>query len=118
MGNTMRVALQSYNAETDTDPRHYSLFTDEDNVLIKEHSRGSAEKDAGQTLTVNHDLGYYPHFCAYAEISSGRYQVVNGYNLFGAYRSNVDVDNLYIKNVLAGNDFTMRYFIFYDDIPE
>lgn len=112
---TVRVSLPTIDAlEASPDPRDYSLLADDDNILIKEFSRGTVN---GQSKTIEHALGYYPHFYAYGEISSGRFQIANGYNLFGDFRSYVNDTNLYIQNT-TGSDKDMRYFIFYDDIPE
>lgn len=116
---SLRISLPAINAlEASPDARDYSLLADEDNVLIKEHSRGSSTIDDLQTLEVSHNLNYLPHFYSYAEISSGRFQISNGYNLFGSFRSFVDSSKLYIENVSGVNDSDVRYFIFYDDVPE
>ena len=114
MVKVIRCALSGYNALTDTDPNHFSLFTGEDDVLIKEHSRGTVN---GQSESVSHNLSYFPHFYAYGEISSGRFQIATGYNLFGDFRAYVDATTLYLQNT-TGSDKDMRYFIFYDDVPE
>lgn len=114
MSNVMRLALPGYNALTETDIDNFSLYTDSDNVLIKEHSRGTVN---GQNKEVTHSLNYYPHFYAYGEISSGRFQIMTGYNLFGDFRAKVDSTKLYLQNT-TGSDKDMRYFIFYDNVPE
>jgi len=114
MKNVIRVALTGYNALTDTNPNHFSLFTGEDDVLIKEHSRGVVN---GQSEEVSHNINYYPHFYAYGEVSSGRFQIMTGCNLFGDFRGWVSNTKLYLYNS-TGSDKDMRYFIFYDDIPE
>jgi len=114
---TLRISLPGINAlESSPDPRDYSLLADEDNVLIKEHSRGSGKTSTiDGTFTVNHRLGYKPHFYVYAKQLSGRMGIVNGFNLFGDYV--MLVSNTLI--VLAGlPDEDVRYFIFYDNIPE
>ena len=115
MTNVLRIALEGYNAKTDTDPRHFSLFTDQDNVLIKEHSRGSSSVNNGATLTVVHNIGYTPHCFVYAEISSGRYKLINGYDVFLLWRSFVEDNTLKIANN-SGATGTAKYFIFYDNI--
>lgn len=112
MAQTVRVSLPTYNALTDTDVRHYSLFADADNVLIKEFTRGSRTG----TGNITHNLGYYPHFYGYGEVSSGRFQIMNGYNLFGNFYSEVDTTKLYLSTLL-GASTVMKYYIFYDDIP-
>lgn len=113
---TVRISLLGIDAlEADPDARDYSLLADEDNILIKEHSRGSVEDDT--TVEVNHDLGYFPHFYAYGQTSSGTFQIMNGFNLFGDFRSFVKTNSLNLVNV-SGEERVMRYYIFYDDMPE
>ncbi len=114
MGQTIRVSLAGYDALTETDIKKYSLYADSDNILIKEQSRGTIN---GQSENITHDLNYYPHFYAYGEISSGRFQIMTGFNLFGDFRAYVDATKLYLQNT-TGGDKDMRYFVFYDDIPE
>lgn len=117
MTNVVRVALTGYNATTDTDPRHYSIFSDQDNVLIKEHSRGTTQMDDGDTDTITHSLGYTPHCYVYGETSTnGRFRLVVGYNLFGDWRMHVTDTTLVVRNTIGTDDREMRYFIFYDNI--
>jgi len=118
MTNVIRVALPGQaNALVDTDPRDYSLFTDQDNVLIKEHSRGSVELDAFQSTNITHNIGYPPHFYVWAETSpAGRYQLVNGYSMYADWRVQVDSTKLYIENLQSNNDEGVQYYIFYDNI--
>jgi hypothetical protein len=116
--DTVRVSLPGINAlETSPDPTDYALLADEDNVLIKEQSRGSVEVSDADTEVVAHNLNYLPHFYAYGEVSSGRFQIATGFNLFGDFVANVDDTNLNLNN-RSGSTAEMRYFIFYDDIPE
>lgn len=114
MAKVIRVALSGTNALTDTNPNNFSLFSGDDDVLIKEQSRGTIN---GQAESITHNLNYYPHFYAYGEISAGRFQIMTGYNLFGDFRAYVDDTKLYLQNT-TGGDKDMRYFVFYDDIPE
>lgn len=112
---TIRISLPGIDALESTDPRDFALIADEDNVLIKEHSRGSVEDDT--TVEVSHGLDYFPHFYAYGETSSGTYQIINGFNIFGEFRSYVDNDKLYLVNTSFGERI-MKYYIFHDDMPE
>ena len=117
MSYTIRVSLMGTNAlESAPDVRNYSLLADDDNVLIKEHSRGTKSVGAYSAGIAEHSLGYFPHFYAYAEKSSGRYQLVNGYNIYSEFRAEVDTTNLYLYNAGSSTKI-MRFFIFYDDIP-
>lgn len=112
----IRVALSGYNALTDEDPRNYSLFTDEENILIKEHSRGSVQIDDGDTSEISHNLGYKPHVYVYGEDSTDdEFDLVNGYNIFIGWKFKVDNNKLYINNFTGTDDREARYFIFYDN---
>jgi hypothetical protein len=114
---SLRISLPMINAlEINPDARDYSLLADEDNILIKEHSRGSGKTSSVDgTFTITHNLGYKPHFYLYARFLSGRMGIVNGFNIFGeyvAYATNTQI-------LLAGlPDEDVSYFIFYDDVPE
>lgn len=118
MANVIRVALSGFNAVTDSDIRHFSLYSDDDNVLIKEHSRGTVtDLDDAQTSTITHSLGYSPHCYVYGETSTnGRFQLVTGYNLFGDWRMLTNDDDLEIDNNTGTDNRDIRYFIFYDNI--
>lgn len=115
-GFTVRVSLAGTDAdESSPDARDYALLADQDNILIKEQSRGTQTVSSGGTATINHGLGYKPHFFGYTEVSAGVYKLTNGYNIFGPWRCSVDDNNLYyINGSGASND--LRFFIFYDDI--
>jgi len=117
MAQSVRISLATYNALTDTDPRHYSLFADQDNVLIKEKARGNSSVVNGATLSVTHSLGYSPDFFVYAETSTaGRYRVNNGYDIPGAAIKSY-VNNTYLKVLnQLGATRTIKYYIFYDNI--
>lgn len=117
MSNVIRVALPTYNALTDTDVRHYSLFSDQDNVLIKEHSRGTVQLDYPAISTITHSLNYPPHCYVYGETSTdGRFRLVSGHDLFGPWRMHVTTTTLVMRNWSGTNDRQVRYFIFYDNI--
>ena len=69
---TVRISLPGKDALVSTDPRDFSLFADQDNVLIKEHSRGAGSLANGDSATITHSLGYIPHYFAYIQVASGR----------------------------------------------
>lgn len=120
MAIKVRVSLPTYNALTDTDPRHYSIFADQDNVLIKELARGAGDLASGGIATIAHNLGYIPHVKCYGKQTSGT--VTNwalllagqseGLQLVEAY---LDTTNLYIKKIANGNTGSYKYYIFYDE---
>lgn len=112
----IRCALSGYNALTDTDPRHFSLYTDAENILIKEHSRGSIQVDNGNWGEITHSLGYKPHVYIYGETSTnGRFKLVHGYDVNIDYRMYLDTSKVYVYNNTGTNDREVRYYIFYDE---
>lgn len=119
MGNVLRVIAPQFaesDALTDTDPSHYSLFSDSDNVLIKEKARGSGSVDLNSTATIAHNLGYVPFFIVYAEISSGRYRISSAFDPVGSgWRAQADSTNLYIGNFYDATFKNYYYYIFYDN---
>jgi hypothetical protein len=119
MSYTIRVSLSGINAlEATPDARDYSLLADDDNILIKEEGRGSVDVAEFTWEEIDHDIGYCPHFYIYGEVSSGRYQLVNGYNIFGNFLGYTGISTLYLKNGMCGDSRKIRYYVFYDDIPE
>ena len=114
--NVLRVALPDVNALTDLDPSHFSLFSDTDNVLIKEFSRGSGTLVDGTEVEITHNLGYTPFYLVYGEISAGRFRATNWYSLFsGVWRAYATTTKLIIRNEF-GADGDYKYYIFYDQI--
>lgn len=110
MAQTIRVSLSGYNALTEANIYRYSLYADSDNILIKEHSRGSGNGNA----TITHNIGYIPTFLVYTDIGSGRFRVVNAQSpLGGGPQVYATTTTLVIANN-AGADY--QYYIFYDDM--
>lgn len=110
MINVLRVALPGINALDNTDPQNFSLFSDTDNVLIKEFKRGSGNGNA----TITHSLGYIPFFLVYTDIGSGRFRVVNAQSpLGGGPQVYATTTTLVIANNI-GADY--QYYIFYDNV--
>lgn len=105
---TLRVSLDGYNAETDHNPDHFSLYTDEDWVLIKEKTRGSVNINASSTETITHNLGYVPFFAVYAD---NKY--VTGYNIYSDFKAYATTTTLVMINNSASQK-TFKYYIFYD----
>lgn len=122
MSNVLRVSLPGYNALTDTNPDHFALYTDEDNVLIKEFTRGSAsiaENDTTSPYEITHNLGYIPFFIVYVlNPSTNNWQVIPHYlNAFSVpdYAALSDTTKIYITNYTATTT-TFKWIIFYDNI--
>ena len=116
MAKVFKIALPRYNALTDTDPNHFSLYVDQlvDNILIKEKTRGSLSVNNGITGEISHGLGYVPFVLAYATIGTNRI-FLSGGELTGTYnfRMRVDSSKIYFINA-SGSNATVQYFIFYD----
>jgi len=116
MAQTLRVSLPTYNALIDNDPRHYSIFADSDNILIKEHSRGSGSISDGAVVTIAHNLGYVPFVLVMAQQTGQPIALCSaGESAAGTLvRCDVDSTNLYIRDVSNGTGGSYQYYIFYD----
>ncbi|OQB05575.1 MAG: hypothetical protein BWY19_00910 [bacterium ADurb.Bin212] len=110
----INIALSGYNALTDTNPDHFSLKADEDNLLIKEFDRGTVNVATTQTIT--HNLGYVPFFLAYSRQYGGSDYGPVDHNSFDiAYYAHMDSNDLTLGNV-TGSTEPFTYYIFYDEI--
>jgi hypothetical protein len=115
-----RAALPGYNALTDTDLDHFSLYSDIDNVLIKRQSQGSGTLDPEDLLTVNHNLGYIPFWATFGELDTGVWGMLNNeYNAFEVpgILSASDTENVYINTNRFVN-LNYAYDVFYDDMSQ
>ena len=124
MAGFIKLALPTYNALTDTDPDHFSLYTDgtTDHVLIKEFDRDSVSVNAMSTLTIAHNLNYIPDFKPYVNDQASAF-VRYGWKLVAAQNSAfiannfyayADDTNLYITNN-TGSAADFVYYIFYEN---
>ena len=122
----IKIALPGYNAETDTTPDHFSLYSTEDWVLIKECIRGTRTIALGHEANITHNLGYIPFFLVYAYDLNGRADanaVANKWKLVAAGRDATANAGLPFtafggtNNILITNNdttTTFKYYIFYD----
>jgi hypothetical protein len=122
MTQTIRVSLPGYNALTDNNLDHFSLFADTDNVLIKRKTTRTYNVGYGGNptiYTVNHGLGYVPFFMVYKDLNNnGYWSIVNNeYNQFevppmiaSSDTSDLKVRNYYVSSV------PIAYDIFYDNM--
>lgn len=126
MTQVIRCALPGYDALTDTNLDHFSLFSDVDNVLIKRKQTGTGTiaiaGGSGYTVdTIPHNLGYVPFFMVYADILGGGvwYIINNQFNPFEPppIIATADTENLYIIN-FDPQDIDYAYDIFYDDMDQ
>lgn len=121
----IRVALPGYNALTDTDIDHYSLYSDIDNVLIKRKITGSQTVTSGGAptkVTVYHNLGYIPFFMVYYDCSyyygGTTWAIVNNqYNAFEVPEiiAGADTEKINIWSY-SGTNINVSYDIFYDNM--
>ena len=115
MARGIKIALPGYNAETDTDPNHFSLYVDGsvDYVLIKEKLVDTVLVTT--SAIINHNLQYVPLCQVFAEVSSGVWRRLYSRDIsgWGAYYT-VDKDNLILYN--SGGAKQFAYHIFYDKI--
>lgn len=116
--NVIRVALPGYDALDDTNLDHFALYTDEDNILIKEKERGQSSITSGNSVDIAHNLGYVPLFFVFVNltsISANAWALVGlGSILSSLYFAGGDTSNIVIGN-LTGGTLTFKYFIFYDN---
>lgn len=122
MPKVLKVALPGYNAETDTDPAHFSLYVDGtlEHILIKEKARGSQSVNSSSSANISHALGYYPHTWQFVERSAGEFSWVHNdfSSLFDSehpYYSYVTTSNLVLGNADSSAK-TFTYLIFHDQL--
>lgn len=122
MSKVIRVSLPNpeggyYNALTDSDPDHYSLFVDGaiDHILIKEKERGIQSVDSIDTQ-IEHGLDYVPLCYVYVEVSSGTWRQIFSRPIDTAgYWYTVNNTYLVLNND-TGVAKNFAYYIFYDNI--
>lgn len=125
MAQLLRASLPTYDALTDTNPDHYSVYTDGtlDHVLIKEKARAAVSiAGGGTTQTIAHNLGYVPDFKVFVNDQASAF-VRYGWKLVAAQNSAfvvnnfyayADTTNLYITNN-TGSSASFVYYIFYEN---
>mgnify|MGYP001566943219 FL=1 len=114
MTQTIRVSLPGFNAGTDTNIDHYSLYADSDNVLIKEKTRGTISVANGAIGTVAHGQSYIPFTLAFGSFGGTR-AYLSGNDLSSSYPvfMRLDGTNVYFINNNSGT-VSFQYYIFYD----
>lgn len=114
---SMRVSLPGYDAGTDTNLDHFALYTDQDNVLIKEFTRGIGTIATNGTLQIAHNLGYVPFFLSYINMGGGTSALIPAFCNDGP--SVPDAYAASNKGTLSITNFdlqtTFPYYIFYDN---
>lgn len=116
MAKGIKIALPTYNATTDTNPNHFSLYVDQsiDYILIKE--KISQVNSIIGTINIAHGLSYVPFCLVFVETSSGVWRKVFSVPISGSgYWFEVNATNLVLKNT-TGVAKNFAYRIFYDNI--
>lgn len=111
---TMRVSLPGYNALTDGTIDHYSVYADNDNILIKEEARGTITLSNNSFGTITHNLGYVPYAQCYMK-NGNNFENIAGGDLYNdAQKFYVGTNSLVVANFTGGTK-TFYYYIFYDN---
>ncbi len=115
-----KVALPGYRADTDNNPDHFSVYYDqndpEENVLIKEFTRGSATIANNASQTITHNLGYVPLVFCFVQLDPNTWALIGGDS--GAINAYIEVTKttLIIHNTSFTTTNKFKYYIFYDQI--
>ena len=116
MAKVFKIALPEYNAETDTDPNHFSLYVDQlvDYILIKEKTKGAVSVNG--TENIAHNLDYVPFCLVFVEVSAGVWRKLFSVPIdnYGCWFE-IDETNLILRNT-TGTAKSFSYNIFYDNI--
>lgn len=112
---TMRVSLPRYDCITDRNIDHYALYADQDNVLIKEFSRGTTNVTGPGTTSISHNLGYPPMFMGYVKITSANFQWIYGSGFFNNYYAYASTASLLLVNKDSSGTKIFKHYLFYDN---
>ena len=117
MPNGIKIALPGYNAETDVDPTHFSLYVDgtTNHVLVKEKSRGSQIVNNGDTLEITHSLGYSPMAIVMVQIAGLDFEYAYGFGAFNPWSVWADSTKLSILNG-DSSPRTVAHILLYDQL--
>lgn len=117
MGRGIKIALPGYNAFTDTNPDHFSLFVDQDDpldyVLIKELV--SAPISVVSHEVISHNLGYVPFALVFAEVSSGVWRRLYSHDI-GSFAPYFTIDDTNLDLYNSGGTRNFAYHIFLDNV--
>lgn len=107
---TIRVSLPGIDATESSNPNDYSLFADQDNILLKQDSDHRATIATGSDM--DHNYGYIPFYLAYGDMGSGVYQLSTGWDaVSGVPRARTTPTNLF--NGWTGD---IEVFLFFDNM--
>ena len=116
MPSTIRAALGSYNAKTDNNPDHFSLYGDDDYVLIKEKMHGYKNILPSSYFDIAHNLGYIPMVFVYGREAPNTWTLILGDSGDAAGHISLSTTNLRIYNGRGDRSVAFVYYIFYDQI--
>lgn len=125
----IRITLPGYEVLTDTDPRHYSLDSDDFQYMMRLQDTGSGTysipASAGiHTVTVAHNLGYVPYFKCYVAFDDHAGHVTKMQDAtswttdYGVgimrFLPKADTTNLYLRwnNTTGAGSWTSDYYYF------
>lgn len=114
----IKVALKGYNALTDTNPDHFSLYASDftDYVLIKEKTFGKISVGAGSYAEIDHGLGYVPFCLVFVESETGRWRKIFSRPIdMSGYYFEITNTKLKIYNSSSSTK-NYSYHIFFDEI--
>jgi hypothetical protein len=116
----IKVSLPGYEVDTETNLDNFALWSlasdSNDNVLIKEKTRGSVSVGAYDHEEVAHGLSYIPFCLCFVEESTGIYTKAYGQPIDErGFYFQVDDTNLTFWNSTA-TARTFKYYIFYDQM--
>jgi hypothetical protein len=110
MTQVVRISLPGKDVFTSSDPNDFSLFADQDNVLLKQDPNNRATLGTGTSL--DHNYGYIPFYLAYGDLGSGVYQLGTGFDgVSGVPRARTTATQL--KNGWTGD---LEVFLFFDNM--
>ena len=119
MARGIKIVLPGfgYDAFTDQDPSHFSLFVDgtEDHIIIKEKVRATESVNSSSTESIPHGLSYPPLAMVFTEASAGEFVWCYGFSFYNLFQAHVTEDNLVLNN-LDSSARSFNYLIFHDQL--
>lgn len=118
MPDVFKLALPGFRADTDTNPDHFSVYYESDDlnspILIKEKTRGDASIAPTSSQTITHSLGYVPLVFVFMQIDPNTWALLGGDS--GTILGHVEVNTtqLIIHNHDLSLTHNFKYYIFYD----
>lgn len=114
MAYGIRVSLPGYNALTDTNPDHFALKSDLNDILIKEYTRGTIIVPSSTEVAINHNLGYAPFYLIYYTYNNLKNYAYSA-GLYSFFKTYSTTSQIFFKNPISIS-ILINYYIFYDNI--